>query len=90
MVAAFFRIILWLTGICETVANYKTDEQFKPELLVVTELGGYPDFSSIYRRAGFKTQQIHTVRKAIRELKKSRPVVIVVEANLLDFNSPSL
>ncbi|VAX11915.1 hypothetical protein MNBD_GAMMA24-2440 [hydrothermal vent metagenome] len=58
-----------------------TDEDLKPELLMITELGGYPDFSSIYQRAGFKTVQIHSVRKAIRELKKLRPAVIVAEFN---------
>ncbi len=58
-----------------------TDEHLKPELLMIIELGGYPDFSSIYHKAGFNTQQIHTVRKAIRELKKLRPAVIVAEFN---------
>lgn len=58
-----------------------TEEDLKPELLIITELGGYPDFSSIYQRAGFKTIQIHSVRKAIRELKKLHPAVVVAEFN---------
>ncbi len=58
-----------------------TDEARKPELLMITELGGYPDFSSIYHHAGFETIKIHSVRKAIRELKKLRPAVIVAEFN---------
>jgi len=58
-----------------------TDKQLQLELLIVTELGGYPDFSSVYRKAGFRTRQIHTIRKAIRELKKLRPAVIVAEFN---------
>ncbi len=58
-----------------------TDEDLKPELLIITELGGYPDFSSIYQHAGFRTIQIHSVRKAMRELKKLRPAVVVAEFN---------
>ncbi len=57
------------------------DKNPKPELLMITELGGYPDFSSVYRTAGFKPKQIHTVRKAMRELKKMCPAVIVAEFN---------
>lgn len=58
-----------------------TDEQLTAELLIVTELGGYPDFSDIYRQAGFNPHQVHTVRKAIRELKKMQPAVVVAEFN---------
>ncbi len=58
-----------------------TDKPHPPALLMITELGGYPDFSGIYRAAGFDTRQIHTVRKAIRELKKLRPAVVVAEFN---------
>ncbi len=58
-----------------------TDEHLKPELLMIIELGGYPDFSSIYHNAGFNTSQLHTVRKAIQGLKKLRPAVIVAEFN---------
>ena len=56
-------------------------ENERPELLIVTELGGYPDFSDLYTAAGFDCRQIHTVRKAIRELKKCRPAVVVAEFN---------
>jgi len=58
-----------------------TEINNKPELLMVIELGGYPDFSSIYHSAGFTTSQFHTVRKAIQGLKKMRPAVIVAEFN---------
>lgn len=57
------------------------DEQLKRELLIVTELGGYPDFSELYRTAGFEPIQVHTVRKAIRALKKMQPAVVVAEFN---------
>jgi DNA-binding NtrC family response regulator len=47
----------------------------------IIELGGYPDFSSLYRQSGFEPQLVHTMRKAIRQLKSTTPDVIVAEFN---------
>lgn len=50
-------------------------------LLTVIELGGYPDFRSIYESYGFTLHQVTSVRKAIRLLKQISPQVIVAEFN---------
>ena len=55
--------------------------QNKGELLSIVELGGYPDFSSLYKQAGFEVEKVDSVRKAVRVLKKLQPVVIVAEFN---------
>lgn len=51
------------------------------DLLTVIELGGYPDFSSLYKSLGFTPHQTTSVRNAIRLLKNISPVVIVAEFN---------
>lgn len=50
-------------------------------LLSLIELGGYPDFSPLYRRAGFTVTTVTTARKAIAAVKKAPPAVIVAEFN---------
>ena len=50
-------------------------------LLAVIELGGYPDFSPLYRQAGFAVTTVTTARKAIAAVKKAPPAVIVAEFN---------
>lgn len=50
-------------------------------LLAITELGGYPDFSPIYRRHGFKVEKATSIRNAARQMKKITPRVIVAEFN---------
>ena len=50
-------------------------------LLAITELGGYPDFTPIYQRHGFKVEKASSVRNAVRQMKKSTPRVIVAEFN---------
>lgn len=47
----------------------------------IIELGGYPNFSSLYQQAGFQPQMVQTMRKALRQLKSSQPDVIVAEFN---------
>ncbi len=49
--------------------------------MAITELGGYPDFTSIYQRHGFKVEKATSVRNAARQLKKITPRVIVAEFN---------
>jgi hypothetical protein len=47
----------------------------------IIELGGYPDFSVLYREMGYDAMVMPSMRKATRELK-TRPVdVIVAEFN---------
>lgn len=50
-------------------------------LLSIVELGGYPDFSNLYRSRGFEVQRADSMRKAIKLLKKRQPSVIVAEFN---------
>lgn len=50
-------------------------------LLAITELGGYPDFRELYEENGFQVENIDSMRKALRSLKKNSPDVIVAEFN---------
>lgn len=50
-------------------------------LLSIVELGGYPDFAPLYRRAGFQVLVEHNMRKALAIIKKQKPAVIVAEFN---------
>jgi hypothetical protein len=51
------------------------------DLLAVIELGGYPDFTSLYESLGFKVHREASVRNAMRKLKQLQPTVIVAEFN---------
>ena len=53
----------------------------KPVLLSIIELGGYPDFSKLYREAGYEVITTDSVRKAVKLIRKHRPAVIVAEFN---------
>ncbi|MEJ2686387.1 MAG: hypothetical protein P8124_04115 [Gammaproteobacteria bacterium] len=48
-------------------------------LLSIVELGGYPDFSPLYRRAGFEVERVTSMRKALSALPSLRPAVVVSE-----------
>jgi hypothetical protein len=48
-------------------------------LLAIVEMGGYPDFTGLYRRTGFRAEKLHSMRKAQGWLKKNRPLVVVTE-----------
>lgn len=50
-------------------------------LLAITELGGYPDFSELYGKCGFQTEQVNSMRKALRSLKQNKHSVVVAEFN---------
>ena len=52
-----------------------------PSLLAIVELGGYANFSELYRRLGFRTEFVNSQRRAKACLKKSIPDVIVAEYN---------
>lgn len=50
-------------------------------LLAITELGGYPDFSEIYKKYGFQVEAVNSMRKALRSLKQNKHDVVVAEFN---------
>jgi hypothetical protein len=52
-----------------------------PRLLAIIELGGYPNFSPLYKRLGFDVELVSSQRKAQAALKKRLPDVIVAEYN---------
>jgi len=52
-----------------------------PLLIQVVELGGYPNFTSLYERLGYRVETVNTGRKAISMLKKLQPDVVVAEFN---------
>jgi len=53
----------------------------KPVLLSIVELGGYPDFSRLYRANGYEVISTDSVRKAVKLIRKHKPAVIVAEFN---------
>lgn len=53
----------------------------KSILLSVVELGGYPDYTPIYRAHGFDVMAVNSVRRALVVLKKNSPKVVVAEFN---------
>ncbi len=53
----------------------------KPVLLWVEEQGGYPDFTTLYQALGFRVVRVQGVRKALAELRRLEPQVVVAEFN---------
>ncbi len=53
----------------------------RPSLLAIVELGGYPNFTSVYERLGFEVEFVNSQRRAQAKLKKSVPDLIVAEFN---------
>ena len=53
----------------------------KPVLLSIVELGGYPDFSPVFRKLGFNVISTDSIRKAVKLIRHHKPVVIVAEFN---------
>ena len=50
-------------------------------LLAIIELGGYPDFTPLYRTLGFSVEICTSMRKALASIKRQPPDVIVCEFN---------
>lgn len=50
-------------------------------LLAITELGGYPDFTSLYNQLGYEVVKTDSVRKAVKLIRQHKPAVIVAEFN---------
>jgi DNA-binding NtrC family response regulator len=53
----------------------------RPFLVSIVEMGGYPDFSALYRQAGFEPLTERNMRKALGLIKKNQPRVVVAEFN---------
>lgn len=53
----------------------------KKSLLSIIELGGYPDFTALYKQFGFEPVVVYSMRKALKLLKEIKPKVIVAEFN---------
>ena len=53
----------------------------KPVLLSIIELGGYPDFTSLYESLGYQVLKADSVRKAVKLIRKEKPRVMVAEFN---------
>lgn len=52
-----------------------------PILLAITELGGYPDFTSLYQACGFNVIKTDSIRKAVKLIRQHKPNVMVAEFN---------
>ena len=52
-----------------------------PILLSVIELGGYPNFTSLYEAVGYRVVPVVSVRRALAAIKQQPPDVIVAEFN---------
>ncbi len=52
-----------------------------PDLLAISEIGGYPNFTPLYEKHGYKVQLETKIRKVLKGLKKNVPNVIVAEFN---------
>jgi hypothetical protein len=57
------------------------NEDNKPVLLAIIEIGGYPDFTTLYEGFGYEVIKTESVRKAVKLVRKHKPVVMVAEFN---------
>jgi CheY-like chemotaxis protein len=51
------------------------------KLLMIIELGGYPNFAPLYESLGYEVEQATSMRKALGLLKKNDYGVVVCEFN---------
>ena len=69
----------------ETAKKHLHDMNDQPPsrgtLLSIVELGGYPNFTSVYAEAGYQVVMVRSLRKALAAIKKHQPKVIVAEFN---------
>ncbi len=50
-------------------------------LLAIIELGGYPDFTSLYENCGYQVVKTESIRKAVKLIRQHKPSVMVAEFN---------
>ena len=53
----------------------------KPVLLLIIELGGYPDFSTLYEEQGYQVVKADSIRKAVKLIRQHKPAMMVAEFN---------
>ena len=53
----------------------------KDTLLCIIEIGAYPNFTPLYQQAGYEVVIERSVRKALNQVRKLRPAVVVAEFN---------
>ena len=53
----------------------------KKKLLMIMELGGYPNFTALYQSCGYEVIVEHAMRKAMKTLRAEQPDAIVAEFN---------
>jgi len=53
----------------------------KKTLLSIIELGAYPNFTPLYQQAGYEVVIERSVRKALSQVRKLKPEVVVAEFN---------
>lgn len=51
----------------------------KPVIYSIIESPGHPDFSRLYRQQGWEELRLNSMRKAISQLRKQPPEVVVAE-----------
>lgn len=49
------------------------------KLLAIIEMGGYPDFTSVYESKGYQVEKSYSIRKAQSWLKRNQPDLVVAE-----------
>ncbi len=57
------------------------DPPHERKLVAIIELGGYPNFTSLYKKAGFSVTAVNSVRKALGAIRQSAPDLIIAEFN---------
>jgi hypothetical protein len=53
----------------------------KGKLLSIIEIGAYPNFTPLYEQAGYAVTIERSMRKALPQVRKLKPAVIVAEFN---------
>jgi hypothetical protein len=53
----------------------------KGTLLSIIEIGAYPNFTPLYEKAGYTVTIERSMRKALPQVRKMKPAVIVAEFN---------
>ncbi len=59
----------------------RSHDKTSGRLLAIIELGGYPNFTPLYRRVGYDVTLVNSMRKALAALKKASFDTVVAEFN---------
>lgn len=55
------------------------DSDTRPVLLIIPELGGYPDFGRLYEECGYHAREAAGLRKGLALIRQLRPAVVVTD-----------